>query len=419
MANPLPPAARPSTRRGSPPSNQQNKHANKPIRTPLVFWLLASVLLHVFLLGGAHYWDSFGARFTTHLPQNSYGKPVQIGFVTEPPATPEPAVAVTTKPVEKSVLRRPTQKPKPVKPNTPSLEATASPANPESAQPELGMADLSDANLAAPKLGEPQFGELNDRSSVFTASDVTTDTPPFATAEAPEPTGPPEGKIEITRLPPPVRLEYDLIFTKEGSNLSGTGRLSWQYNNNGYLADISAHAFIQVFRMTSQGKFVLGAGLMPVRQTEQRALRSETAVNFNWEKTPPQISFSTRTDSLPLSPGTQDYASVIMQLASLLASETVNQTPSIQPGAVVQFTVADTRQVRTINFVVNDDGIVATPYGKFAAWRFSYLPPSDSYERSIEFWFARELHWLPIKIRYADVRRNQVYELLLKGREWL
>lgn len=365
----------------------------------LIAWLLASVLLHLFLLGGAHYWDSFGPRFASPAPTHSAQSAIAVGLISAPPrdlaSAPTPAHETVNPPRQKTSAKR----------SRPSTADTPVPTPVPQSNPEP-------TELTTPESGAPEFIAAD---STLIASDLVIDSAPTPSAELEEPAGPPQGKIEITRLPPAVRLKYELAFTKDATTLSGTGQLSWQYNKNGYLAEISAHALIPVFRLTSQGIFVQGAGLMPQRQTEQRALRSETAVNFNWEASPPKISFSTRTDRLPLISGTQDYASVIMQLASLLAS----QTSLMTPGAVVQLTIADTRQVRTVNFVLNDDGLVTTPYGTFSAWRFSYLPPADSYERSIEFWFSPELYWYPIKIRYNDVRRNQIYELLLKEREFL
>lgn len=370
----------------------------------MVIGLLASLLLH-FLVG---VWSmvSWVGVPPTLLPATP---PIQVGVVApqpssiSPPVSP-PATALGAQPQPKRQRQteikprqnnEPTPQPTPlasheVSPFTDELATTESSATPEVALPE-GM-PASDIVLDGPPLADPPEPMVREASAAA-----------------------PLGDLAITRSPPSAELHYEISLTQRGEVIRrGTGKLLWESQPSQYRVEITGQVIIQLLKQVSMGSWRTGDGLVPLRYTDQRLLRSETAVNFNREQSPPSLSFSTRTDSLPLEPGTQDSASLIMQLASLMASGSTH----LYPGASVRFSLADTRKVREVTFRLADQPeSVMTGMGRLEAWRFSYQAPGGSYERSMDIWFAREVDWHPVRLRYVDLGRDEAYDFVVQRRD--
>jgi hypothetical protein len=272
----------------------------------------------------------------------------------------------------------------------------------------------------APEQPSPSEPEASTETAAIPAQDLTPNSlSPEVLSESvlsevvTQPMDPAE--FIITRSPASAYLHYEVSLRRGSERLNGSGNLQWEWQQDRYRIEITARVIVQVSKQVSAGVWQLNAGLVPQIYSDQRGLRSENRVEFERQTLPPQLYFSATHHRLALVPGVQDYASLIMQLSSLLASNPSN----FYIGTAVRFPVADARRSREMIFQLQEPEMLDTGLGRLQAWRFSYQPGAASSDRSIDIWFAPDADWLPVRLRFADAGRGEVIEFTVRRRETL
>lgn len=341
----------------------------------IALWLGVSLILHA----GLSAWIGWRAIVvdTADTPTDPAPIQAQIAPTSPPPVAPA-APLVAPRPIRRAI---------PAAPVTPAPEANAGVSTLVAPEPTALLE-------TAPKSSDADVTSLPET--------VPNPTPPLLSP----------GDLAVNRYPPSAQLQYDVQFKRRDEIIHGSGTLFWHNDGQRYRLEITARAIIQVSRQTSVGEWLPNAGLTPRTHTDQRGLRGTSQVQFLWQQTPPQIQFSQRPEPQPWQAGMQDYVSLIMQLASVLASNPSN----FYVGTGVRFDVADTRRSREMIFRLGEAQTIATGLGSMQAWPFRYEAPAGLADRNIAIWYAREADWLPVKLRFVDPARGEVLELTLQQR---
>lgn len=137
-----------------------------------------------------------------------------------------------------------------------------------------------------------------------------------------------------SNLPPSAQLNYRL----SKGLLSGTGRIDWTLAGDTYRLRLEARVPVlgQIFQQTSEGR-IDANGVAPVRHTESAIRRSQRAVSFVRDTSPPRIQFSAREGNEPLRAGAQDRVSWIAQLVGRLGARA---PADWTPGSRIEMDVA-------------------------------------------------------------------------------
>ena len=177
--------------------------------------------------------------------------------------------------------------------------------------------------------------------------------------------------------------------------LRGQGMLTWRQSGDRYRMELVGEVPLLGRLLTQRSEGLLQAGgLEPVRHTESRVGRSERAVNFirPADGAAPRLSFSSRTDSLPLRPHTQDRLSWMAQLAARLQAG--GDTAPATGHAVAMEVVSVSGDVQPWTFVLQ-----AVEPGPLWHWRRS---TDDPYETRADVWTdPRRQHW-PARVELRE-----------------
>lgn len=347
-------------------------------------YALASLLLHALVLS----WLDRRLEFAA--PRAHDDPRLMTAAMVAPPApTPPPAAAPRPPRAAPRPARPPRAPEPPVLADGPALSA-------EPAMPE------PPAQAEPPPAPEPPV-------PAETASAAPSESAPAPEADpaAADAAQPPA----VTRWPPNGRLHYTVEATQGGTQYHGVSELLWSTGDHVYRIDQSTGVNLLITTLnlqssTSEGR-VEPSGLAPLRYTEKRRNRATVATNFNRDATPATITFSASSKEFALSDGAQDRASVVFQLAGLLASQTDGTDLS-----GYEVTLAGTRDAQVWRFEAAGHDLVKTGLGEVRGLRYVREPRADSYESRLEIWFAQELQWFPARIRYTE-RNHDVVELTL------
>ena len=272
-----------------------------------------------------------------------------------PPPPPPPA------PAKARMARAPVPAPRPT-------EVPAS-LEPEALAPALAVVPVEAADLEAPLV-----------------------------VEAPEPAKPLQPSYKVS-LPPSADLTLDVARTDaNGTKWSGSMAMSFKQGGGQYRMSVEASISLLVARvnlaqLTSEGQ-VGETGLVPRLSTEKRRGRSQTATHFNAQDG--RITFSASERSYELLPGTQDKATVPIQLAGIARAD---------PGQFesgVRFLVGEDRDAKVFNFVVVGQEELDTPMGRLRTWHLSRPPLAGAYNSRLDVWLAPAHHWYPVQIRNTE-----------------
>jgi hypothetical protein len=128
--------------------------------------------------------------------------------------------------------------------------------------------------------------------------------------------------------------------------------------------------------------------------TEKRRGRSMTATHFNRDAG--TLTFSSSQASYPLAPGTQDKASVPLQLSAIARGD-----PKQLSGNIDIF-VGEDRDASVFSFVVAGPEQIDTPLGRIKAWHLVRPPKPGSYSSRLDLWLAPDYGWVPVRIRNVE-----------------
>lgn len=152
---------------------------------------------------------------------------------------------------------------------------------------------------------------------------------------------------------------------------------------------------VSLIKQTSTG--TLGAaGLMPTRFSDKRRGKSEQAAHFDSGKAL-RVTFSNNRAEAMLAVGSQDRASVLIQLSSLAAAN----PNRFKAGDVVELPVASVDELEQWQFEVQGLERLALPIGDVPAIRL-LRRPRRAFDQTVEVWLAPSLTYLPVRIRYTD-----------------
>lgn len=348
-------------------------------------YVLASMLLHALILG----WVDRGLQFAGQTAKPDV-KTIDADLIAAPAARPPaPPPAAAPKPRARP-KPRPAPKPAPApEPAAPMQDdALAAAVEPPAPPPPVEPAPAPEPE-PAPAPAEP-----------------AAPTPPVAAQSdaAPAPT--------VTRWPPNGRMHYRVEATQGTLQYHGTSDLVWLTTPSSYRIEQTTGIDLLVTTLvlqssTSEGR-IDAHGLAPERYTEKRRNRATVATNFNRDTAEPNISFSSSSKAFALVDGAQDRASVVFQLAGMLASQT-----DASPLQQYEVLLAGTRDAQTWRFEAAGSEMVTTGMGELRAQRYVREPRADSYESRIEIWYAQQANWYPVRIRYTE-RKGDVVDLTLE-----
>ncbi len=208
-----------------------------------------------------------------------------------------------------------------------------------------------------------------------------------------------------TQLPPPITLHYVM----QRGALRGSGELAWRPGADRYELKLDGSvAGLSVLTQISSGG-IDGAGVAPLRFTDQRLRRGTKAANFRREVG--KISFSGSTAEFPLDEGAQDRLSWMVQLGAIVAAE-----PKLRSiGAkVVMHVVGANADASVWIFDCVAIESVATGAGTVSALKF-VREPREPYDTLVQVWLDPERHYLPVRATQKSGPSDEGFELRLQS----
>lgn len=316
-------------------------------------------------------------------------------------APPAPTTATAPAPAARP---RPAQRPQPRPAPAPVAEAADS--GPKEALPSVETSSDATNSVAttAPQAVPPALP-----ASAPAAPATVADAAPPAPPAPPPPAEPPAAAqpAYAARVPPPVRLLYDVSGQARQLPYSARGELLWRHDGQRYTARLEVSAFLMGARVqTSEGD--LGEhGLAPRRFGDKS--RNEQAAHF--DRDGGRIRFSANTPEAALLPGAQDRLSLLLQLGALLAAE-----PSRwRPGTSLTLQTASAREAEPWRVRVGERETLSLPAGSIEAVHL-VREPRREYDARVEVWIAPALDHLPVRIRLTQANGDFV-DQQLRGRE--
>lgn len=387
-----------------------------PRRPLLLLTALVLVLHWLVLVGVPRHWDRPAPPspqvFTT---RTLAARPPPPAKPVEPAAAPAPATAAARAPVRRTPLR----KKAPARAAPPTTPAPV-PSDMQDAIASDTEADAAPAIDTAPPDTEaaPTAPEDSPTPASAEVPAPAPAPPPAPTPDAPAPTPSSARAIDIAppgaatgagnaaapavRIPPPMRLQFDVSGEAKKFHYSARAELLWQHDGQHYQAsqEISV-LFLGSRTQTSVGEFAAG-GLLPQRFGDRA--RSEQAAHFDYDQG--RVTFSANTPEAPMAVGTQDRLSVFIQLGAMLAA-----APERYPtGTRISIATVSARAADVWSFTVENEEVLDLPAGPTPSLKLERMPRRD-YDQKAELWLAPALGYLPVRIRitqangdFADLR---------------
>jgi len=213
------------------------------------------------------------------------------------------------------------------------------------------------------------------------------------------------------RLPESGIIYYDTYV--DGQQYQ-TGEIDWITDGTSYRLYINIpYAFVGPFIFESRGT-VDAYGLAPSIYWTQRGTRSPRYSRFDRnEKGGGQMFFSEKPDFTPeIIPGTQDRFSLMFQVASLLNGDgKIDEAGSIRGIPVVDYNTLEIWQFKSYGEAVTED---VPSLGKTTTRHYALMQrENDPYKRQVDIWLAKDLDWLPGRIRSQE-SNGRILELIFK-----
>jgi hypothetical protein len=123
--------------------------------------------------------------------------------------------------------------------------------------------------------------------------------------------------------------------------------------------------------------------------------------------------FSEKPEFTPnIVPGTQDRFSLMFQLASLLNGDSKIDDPgTIRSIPVVDYNTLDQWHFKSYGEGINED---IPSLGKSVNRHYALMQrENDPYKRQVDIWLAKDLEWLPGRIRSLE-SNGRILELVFK-----
>jgi hypothetical protein len=217
-------------------------------------------------------------------------------------------------------------------------------------------------------------------------------------------------------LPPSADMTMDVDrVDADGTRWTGEAALGWRVEPGGYRIKVEVgirllFTRVNLLVLTSEGA-TGDDGFEPARMTEKRRGRALTATHFNREDA--TITFSASQNKYALAPGTQDKASVPLQLAGIARAD-----PN-QLSGQIDILVGEDRDASMFRFLLLGQEEIDTKVGKLRTWHLSRPPKPGSYNSRLDVWLSPERGWYPVRIRNTEasgaVTTQTVNNILMTG----
>lgn len=259
----------------------------------------------------------------------------------------------------------------------------AGPGKPDNARPSPARPHVPVPNAPATRAAPPAAAPVRAAAPSPAVPDTTLPGLASGPDDADDAGGMP-GRYRV-RMPPPASLTYSV----NSNRAHGTGsaaHIVWQNDGDHYTLQIDG----PLGTLTSSGHGG-DAGIVPLEAHEQRA-GSEAITRF--DEASGNIVFSTSQRSYPINMGSQDQASVLMQLAGMGLAE-----PEQFSGRIDIF-VAGADDAGIARYQVIGKEEVDSGVGTVQAWHLAQLVAPG--KRRLEIWLAPERGWYPVQLRVTD-----------------
>ncbi len=213
------------------------------------------------------------------------------------------------------------------------------------------------------------------------------------------------------RLPESASYYFDAYVDGQ---LYQTARLDWVTDGGSYRLHINIpYALVGPFVFESRGS-IDSYGIAPSIYWTQRGSKPPRYSRFDRNAdSAGKMYFSEKPEFTPdLLPGTQDRFSLMFQFASLLnGSDKIDRSGSIRVLPVVDYNSLDLWQFKSYGETESED---IPSLGKAANRHYALMQrESDPYKRQVDIWLARDLDWLPGRIRSQEAS-GRILELVFK-----
>ncbi|RYE79159.1 MAG: DUF3108 domain-containing protein, partial [Oxalobacteraceae bacterium] len=135
-------------------------------------------------------------------------------------------------------------------------------------------------------------------------------------------------------------------------------------------------------------------GFVPISMTEKRRGRAMTATHFN--RKDGVLTFSASQARVALVPGTQDKASLPLQLAA------IGRGDPRQMSGNIAILVGEDRDANVFSFTVAGQEQIDTRLGRLLTWHLVRPSKPGSYHARLEVWLAPAYGWLPVQMRNVE-----------------
>lgn len=275
-------------------------------------------------------------------------------------------------------------------PRVPSTESAAA----EEPPAETRRIETEPPDASAPPIPEPAASAPADA----TATTALAAPQPLPQPAPPAPSPAPALAFEV-QIPGSTRLLYDLEGHARNNDYRARGELLWRHDGERYEARMQVSAFLIGQReQTSRGR-LSAQGLVPERFGDRS--RSELAAHI--DAASGRVTFSANTPEAAWVPGMQDRLSVMLQMAARVGANPALYPPGTQ---ITQPTVS-AREAEVWTLTVEGVEQLDLPGGQLEALRL-VRQPRRPYDQRIEVWLARQLHWLPARIRITQANGDFV-----------
>lgn len=193
-----------------------------------------------------------------------------------------------------------------------------------------------------------------------------------------------------------------------------TGEIDWIVDGNSYRLYVNIpYAFVGPFVFESRGT-IDAYGMAPSIYWSQRGTRPPRYSRFDRHSTGGgQMFFSEKPEFTPaIPPGTQDRFSLMFQIASLLNGDSkIDEAGSIRALPVVDYNTVEMWQFKSYGEAISED---IPTLGRSVNRHYALMQrENDPYKRQVDIWLAKDLEWLPGRIRSQEAS-GRVLELIFK-----
>lgn len=359
-------------------------------RRAAVLLVLAVVAAHVFFT------DALLTQLAELAPDSRAPDRIDVNFVSEVRLSAPPKAAAP--PPAKKKAGRP--KPKALPPpddaaSAPPPEAVASAPTPGASSPEAVAAAASAAS-------QPEAPASSASSAV-------------AAASAPQPAASSVATAKPFEWPASTRIKFKLNGQYNGE-VQGSAQLDWLLSGTHYQVHVDmivGPKFAPILRqsMSSDGE-VSADGLTPRRYDEETkfalAPMKHKFVVFDAN----EVELSVAGKREPRLPGVQDFAGLIMYFTYTFTTK----PDQLAVGNSFVIPMAWPRKQQAVNYDVVGTETLDTPLGALPTVHVKpRVPPRPGKpDVTVELWFAPNLEYLPVRMRFWQDERNYA-DLLIDG----